>query len=211
MIKISAMRSIPPMVEGYVRDVSLRWALAEVGLEYEVQLVDADDRKTGSYRQRQPFGQVPWYEEDGLVLFESGAIVLHIAEKSHHLLPKDAAARARTKSWMFAATSTIDPVIKNFEEVEYFGNDAEWARLRRPDALAAVKERLDQLAQALGTREYLENVFTGADLLMVMALRNLGPAEVLHAIPSLVQYVQRCEARTGFQTALAKHKAIYAK
>jgi glutathione S-transferase len=209
MIRISAFKSLDPMAQGFTRDVSVRWALEESELSYETVLVSAEERKSESYIQKHPFSQIPAYEDNGINFFESGAIVLHIAEKSVLLLPKESQARASVQSWMFAAMNTIDPVVKNFEQVEYFTPDEEWARLRKAGAIEAAQRRLSQLANHLQNREYLVDQFSAADILMTMSLRNLGPSDLFMMLPAIVTYVQRCEARPAFQKAMAKHMASY--
>src|SRR6266705_968783 len=137
MIKVSAFRWVPDFARGLVRDLRVRWALEEAGLPYEARLIGAGDQKSKAYLAMQPFGQVPVYEEDGLVLFESGAIVLHIAERSDVLMPSDPGRRARVTAWMFAALNTIEPRIQHLAELDLFHAGEEWAKLRRPAAVDA--------------------------------------------------------------------------
>ena len=210
MIKVSAFRWVPPFAQGLVREFRVRWALEEAGLGYEERLIGFGDQKSPGYRELQPFGQVPAYEEDGLVLFESGAIVLHIAERSAALLPAEAAARERARTWMFAALNTIEPPIQNLAEIDLFHGSEEWTRQRRPQVVAAVRHRLTGLAEFLGGREYLEGRFTAADLLMTTVLRILRHTELLDEVPRLKDYRQRCEARPAFSRAMADHLAPFA-
>lgn len=204
MIKLSAFRWVPPFAQGLVRDLRARWALEEAGLRYEERLIGPDEQKTADYRRWQPFGQVPAIEDDGLVLFESGAIVLHIAEKSPALLPAAPAARARVRTWSFAALNSIEPQIQNLTEIDLFNADQDWAKARRPAVLARVKARLADLATALGDRNYLESDrFTAADLLMTTVLRFPRHTSLVAEYPSLEAYRLRCEARPAFQKALA--------
>ena len=210
-IKVSAFRWVPPFAQGLVRDLRVRWALEEAGLAYEERLLGRGDQASASYRCLQPFGQVPAYEEEGLVLFESGAIVLHVAEQSDALLPSDPAARARAITWMFAALNTLEPHIQNLAEIDLFHADKEWAKLRRPEVVAAVKERLASLASCLGERDYLEARFTAGDLLMTTVLRILRHTELVAEIPALEAYRLRCEARPAFQRALAAQMAPFAE
>ncbi|AUX39064.1 glutathione S-transferase [Sorangium cellulosum] len=209
-IRVSAFRWVPPFAQGLVRDLRVRWALEEAGLVYEERLIGQGDQASESYRRLQPFGQVPTYEEDGLVLFESGAIVLHIAERSDVLMPSDPAARARCKAWMFAALNTIEPPIQNVAEIDLFCPEEAWAKQRRPAAVQAVKERLEQLSAWLGGREYLEDHFTAGDLLMTTVLRILRHTDLVAQIPALEAYRLRCEARPAFQRALAAQMAPFA-
>jgi glutathione S-transferase len=194
-----------------VRDLRVRWALEEAGLPYEERLIGLEDSKTQDYRELQPFGQVPVYEEDGLVLFESGAIVLHIAEKSEALMPTEPKARARAKTWMFAALNSMEQHLQHFASLDAFFANEEWAKLRRPSALEAAQARLTSLAHRLEGREYLEDRFTAGDLLMTTVLRVLRQTDLLEKMPVLDAYRKRCEARPAFQKALAAQMAPFAK
>lgn len=210
MNKVSAFRWVPPFAQGLVRDLRVRWALEEAGVSYEARLIGPEDQKSESYRRLQPFGQVPTYEENGLVMFESGAVVLHIAERSEALMPSDPAARARVTTWMFAALNTIEPHIQNLAEIDLFYSKEEWAKARRPSAVEAVKKRLTSLSDWLDGRDYLEGRFSAADLLMTTVLRILRHTELLAEIPGLEAYRARCEARPAFQKALADQMAVFA-
>src|SRR5687767_853488 len=167
MITVTAFQSVPPFAQGLVRDLRVRWALEEAGLRYEVKLLGDGEKDGADYRSWQPSGQVPAYEENGLKLFESGAIVLRIADRSENLLPGDPAARARAVEWLFAALNTIEPPIQNLAAIDLFYADQQWAKLRRPEAEAAVKKRLAELAAALGDKPYIDGArFTAGDLMM---------------------------------------------
>ena len=203
MITISAFRWVPPFARGLVRDLRLRWALEEAGLPYRVKLLEQGTQTSAENRARQPFGQVPWYEEDGLVLFESGAIVLHIAEKSEVLLPRDPAARARAIMWVFAALNTVEVVVQALASIDLFYKDQEWAKLRRPDAEKDVKRRLGELAVRLGEREYLDDRFSAGDLVMATVLKISRNTDLVAGEPNLLAYQKRCEARPAYQRALA--------
>lgn len=211
MITISAFKWVPPFAQGQVRDLRVRWALEEAGLAYRARLIDADDQASADYRARQPFGQVPFFEDDGLVLFESGSIVLHIGTRSEALLPADEEGRARAISWLFAALNSIEVVIQPLAEIDFFYADQEWAKLRRPDAEKAVKRRLKDLAARLGDREYLEDRFTVGDLMMTAVLRIVGHTDLVAAEPKLKAYQARCEARPAFQRALRDQLAAFEK
>jgi len=216
MIRVTAFRWVPPFAQGLVRDLRVRWALEEAGLPYEARLIGLDERDSRAHRAHQPFGQVPVYEEEEeggepFVLFESGAIVLHIAERSEALLPRDPAGRARTVQWMFAALNTIEPHIQNFGFVAGPFKDEEWAKLRRPALQEMAEKRLDELAARLGGREWLEGDFTAGDLLMVSVLRILGSTDLVSSRPSLAAYQARGEARPAFQRALAAQCAPFAE
>src|SRR5256886_4722165 len=163
MIRVSAFRWVPPFARGLVRDLRVRWALREAGLPYEERLIGPEDQMSESYRGLQPFGQVPAYEEDGLVLFESGAIVLHVAERSEALMPSDPKRRARVTTWMFAALNTMEPRIQNLAEIDLFHAAEAWAKLRRPAAVEAANARLASLAGWLGGAGELEGPVNPAE------------------------------------------------
>jgi glutathione S-transferase len=211
MIKVSAFRWVPPFARGLVRDLRVRWALEEAGLGYEERLIGREDQASESYRALQPFGQVPAYEEDGLALFESGAIVLHVAERSEALMPSDPGARARMTTWMFAALNTVEPPIQNLAELDLFHAGEAWTEQRRPAVVEAVKKRLAALSDRLGGRDHLEDRFTAADLLMTTVLRILRHTDLLSQMPSLEAYRLRCEARPAFQKAMTDHLAPFAE
>lgn len=202
MIKVSAFRWVPPFARGLVRDLRVRWALEEAGLPYEARLIGPEDQKSAAYRAMQPFGQVPAYEEDDLVLFESGAILLHIAGKSDVLMPADANARARATAWMFAAVNSIEPYLTNLAAIDLFHADQDWAKQRRPGALQQAESRLKSLSDWLNGRNYLEDRFTVADLLMTTVLRIPRHCDLLAQYPTLDSYRLRCEARPAFKRAL---------
>lgn len=210
MTKVSAFRWVPPFAQGLVRDLRVRWALEEAGLSYEARLIGPEDQKSESYRRLQPFGQVPAYEENGLVMFESGAVVLHIAERSSALMPPEPDARARVTTWMFAALNTVEPQVQNLAAIDLFHAKEEWAKARRPSVVDAVNNRLTSLSSWLEGRDYLEARFTAADLLMTTVLRTLRHTELVAAMPVLEAYQQRCEARPAFQKALADQMAVFA-
>lgn len=209
MITISAFKWVPPFAQGLVRDLRVRWALEEAGLPYEVRLIGREDQASADYRARQPFGQVPAFEEDGLVLFESGAIVLHIGARSEVLLPADEVGRARAVTWLLAALNSIEIVIQQLAEVDFFHADQEWAKLRRPFVKQSIQKRLGELAAWLGDRDYLEDRFTAGDLMMTTVLRILRHTDLVEAVPTLKAYQQRCEARPAFQRALAAQMAAF--
>ena len=202
MIKVSAFRWAPAFARGLVRDLRVRWALEEAGLPYEARLIGPEDQKSAGYRAMQPFGQVPAYEEDDLVLFESGAILLHIAGKSDVLMPSDANARARATAWMFAAVNSIEPHITNLVAIDLFHADQDWAKQRRPGALQQAEGRLKSLSDWLAGRDYLEDRFTVADLLMTTVLRIPRHCDLLAQYPVLDAYRLRGEARPAFKRAL---------
>lgn len=202
-----AFENVPPFARGLVRDLRVRWALEETGSEYETRLVGQGPQALAGaeYRHIQPFGQIPAIQDGELTLFESGAIVLHLAEDSEALMPRDPIARAHVKQWMFAALNTIEPSIQNLAEIDLFNADKAWARERRPAVLERIDGRLKVLAGQLGGRDYLVGRFSAADVLMSSVLRILRHTEILGDHPILAAYQQRCEARPAFERALAAH------
>ncbi len=203
MIKISAFKWVPDSARGQVRDLRARWALEEAGLPYETRLLEQGDQDKPEYRALQPFGQVPILEEDGLVLFESGAIVLHIAERSEALLPREADARARATQWLIAALNSIEPFVMNVALIDLFYAQQEWAKLRRPGAVAFVQKRLSALSKSLGDRPFLDgDRFTAGDLMMTTVLRALHHTDIVSSDRRLAAYVERCTARPAFKRAL---------
>ena len=211
MITVSAFRWVPPFARGLVRDLRVRWALEEAGLPHQARLIGPEDQKSKDYRAMQPFGQVPAYEEEGLVLFESGAILLHIAERSDVLMPSDAKSRARTTAWIFAAINSVEPHIQNLTAIDLFHADQDWAKQRRPGALQLAQSRLAALSDWLGSRDYLEDRFTVADLLMTTVLRIPRHCDLVTQYPTLDAYRLRCEARPAFKRALDAQMADFAE
>ncbi len=210
MITLSAFRNVPPFAQGLVRDLRVRWALEEAGIPYRERLIGPADQTTAAYRALQPFGQVPAIETAELKLFESGAIVLHIAEQSEVLMPKAGAGRARTTAWMFAALNSVEPAIMTLAGLDLFQAQEAWAPARRPSALEAVQNRLALLEDWLGDRDYLEDRFTAGDLLMTTVLRILRHTDIVAKRSTLRSYQNRCEARPAFQKALADHLRPFA-
>ena len=211
MNRVTAFRWVPPFAQGLVRDLRVRWALEEAGLPYEARLIGPEDKGTASYRRLQPFGQVPAYEEDGLAMFESGAIVLHIAERSEALLPADPVGRARAQTWMFAALDTVQPAIMSFVQIELRQIEGDGAATLRAAALDFMRLRLRELETCLGEREFLEDRFTAGDLLMATVLEILRGTDLLREVPALDAYRQRCKARPAYERALAGQMAAFAE
>lgn len=211
MITITAFSWVPPFAQGLVRDLRARWALEEAGAPYATKLIANGGQDAPEFRKLQPWGQVPVMEDDGLVLFESGAIVQYIAEKtgSETLLPRDAAGRAKAIQWMFAAMNSVEPHVGNLGNIDLFHADQEWAKLRRPSQEAFTRMKLTSLARRLDGREWLEDRFTAGDLLMISVLRNLRHTDIVTSDPVLGPYVARGEARPAFQRALAAQLATF--
>jgi glutathione S-transferase len=210
MITISAFESIPEFARGLVRDLRVRWALEEAGLSYRTRLLKFGDQDKADYRALQPFGQVPIFEEDGLVLFESGAIVLHIGARSEALLPKDAGARGRATQWLVAALNSIEPFIMNVVLIDVFYANEEWAKLRRPGAVEFLRRRLSALSKSLGDKLYLDgDRFTAGDLMMTTVLRMLRHTDIVTSDKRLAAYIERCTARPAFTRALDAQNADY--
>jgi glutathione S-transferase len=203
MITISAFKWVPDFARGQVRDLRARWALEEVGLAYKTRLLEQGDQEKPEYRALQPFGQVPIFEEDNLVLFESGAIVLHIGERSEALMPKEAGARARAVQWLIAALNSIEPFVMNVALIDLFYAQEEWAKLRRPGAVEFVQRRLSALSKSLGDKSFLDgDRFTAGDLMMTTVLRILKHTDIISSDRRLAAYVERCTTRPAFKRAL---------
>jgi glutathione S-transferase len=210
-IRLTAFSWVPDFAQGLVKDLRVRWALEEAGLAYREKLLSVGEQNSPAHRALQPFGQVPVYEEDGLTLFETGAIVMHLGQNSSTLLPTDPAKRARAITWMFAALNSLEPAVQDLASIDLFFANEEWARLRRAGAEKMAQLRLDGIAAALSGRDYLEGEFTAGDLLMVTVLRILRHTDLVKNMPVLASYQARCEARPAFQRALAAQFAPFEK
>jgi glutathione S-transferase len=208
-ITITAFESSPDRGRGLARDMGVRWALEEVGQPYEVRLVSFAAMKEPAHLARHPFGQIPTYEEGDLALFESGAIVFHIAENHAGLLPADANARARAIAWMFAALSTIEPPIVERTIAVLMEGDRSWRAERLPIVEDRIRARLGQLSSRLGNADWLDGGFNAGDLLMVNVLRRLAGSGLLEEYPNLAAYVARGEARPAFKRAFAAQLAVF--
>jgi glutathione S-transferase len=203
MITISAFRWVPDFAKGQVRDLRVRWALEEAGLPYRTRLLTQGDQDKPEYRALQPFGQVPIFEEDGFVLFETGAILLYIGERSEVLLPKDRAARAHAMQWLIAALNSIEPFVLNVVLIDLFYANEDWAKQRRPGAVEFVQKRLSALSKSLGDKPFLDgDRFTVGDLMMSTVLRILKHTDIVTRDRRLAAYIDRCTARPAFKRAL---------
>jgi glutathione S-transferase len=209
-ITITAFERSPDGGKGLARDTRVRWALEEVGQPYEVRLVSFRAMKEPAHLALHPFGQIPTYEEADLALFETGSIVLHIAERHAGLLPRDANARARAISWMFAALNTVEPPILELVTARIHEGDKPWSKERMPLVEGRVCDRLKQLSARLGGADWLDGAFSAGDLMMVSVLLRLRPSGLLDEHASLAAYVARGEARAAYKRAFAAQWAVNA-
>lgn len=206
---ITAFERSPDRGKGLARDTRVRWALEEAGRPYDVRLLSFKAMKEPAHLELHPFGQIPTYEKGDLVLFESGAIVLHIAERHAGLLPDDANARWRAITWMFAALNTVEPPILELVTARLFEADKPWTRERLPLVEDRVRARLDQLTARLGGADWLDGAFSAGDLMMVSVLLRLKPSGMLDEYPNLSAYVARGEARPAYRRAFAAQLAVF--
>lgn len=206
---ITAFERSPDRGRGLARDMRVRWALEEVGQPYDVRLVSFPEMKQAAHLALHPFGQIPTYEEGDLVLFESGAIILHLAQRHPGLLPEDEDARARAVAWMFAALSTMEPPIVEFGMAKLFEHDKPWFEQRQPMLAERVRNRLGQLSARLGTADWLDGAFSAGDLLMVTVLLRLPDSGLVEEYPNLAAYVARGVARPAYQRAFAAQLAVF--
>lgn len=206
---ITAFKSSPDRGRGLARDFRVRWALEEVGQPYNVELVTFEEMKQSPYRKLQPFGQIPAFKQDNLVLFESGAIILHIAEKLPGLLPSEVNARARAIMWVFSALNTLELPIVERSNCFLFERDKSWYNERLAVLDERVNVRLKELADYLGPSEWLDGEFSAGDLLMVTVLRRLESSGLLKAFPKICDYIARAEARPAYQRAFAAQLAVF--
>jgi glutathione S-transferase len=206
---ITAFEASPDRGRGLARDLPVRWALEEVGQPYDVRLVSFAEMKQPAHLALQPFGQIPTYEEGDLKLFESGAIILHIAETHPGLLPTDAAARARAIAWMFAAKSTVEPVVVEREVAKLIEGDKPWSQERLPLIDERIRGRLGALSKRLGKADWLDGECSAGDLLMINVLRRPSAAEIVPEFPNLAAYVARGEARPAFKRAFDAQYQVF--
>lgn len=203
MITLTTYKWVPDFAAPLMRAFRVRWALEEAGLPYNVRtLALGPEQRSPEHLARQPFGQAPAIEEDGLILFESGAIALYVAEKSERLLPRDRIERERATAWVFAALNSVEIWIQQLASIDFFHAKEEWTKEWRPRIEKMVRDRLEMLERTLGGKDYLEGEFTVGDLMMADVLRILDHTELLNAYPRLSAYKRRCEARPAFQRAM---------
>ena len=206
---ITAFERSPDGGKGLARDTRVRWALEEAGQPYDVRLVSFQAMKEPAHLRLHPFGQIPTYEEGDLALFETGAIVFHIAERHTVLLPSDNNARARAITWMFAALNTVEPPILELVTAKFQEGDKPWTAERLPLVMDRIRRRLNQLSARLGDADWLDGAFSAGDLLMVSVLLRLRPSGLLDEFPSLAAYVARGEARPAYQRAFEAQLAVF--
>lgn len=207
-LTITGFDWVPDFARGYVRDLRPRWACEEIGLPYAERLISAVERPQSHYAD-QPWGQVPVIDDGGIRLFESGAILLHLAQKHAGLLPDDPQQRADALSWLFAAFNSVEPMMFELGQVTLFAAGEQWAELRKPSLMAFIGERLDRLAAALGERDWLAGPFSIADIAMATVLREAGDTDLLDERPVLAAYLARATARPAFERALAAQLAAF--
>jgi glutathione S-transferase len=208
-IEITAFAWVPEFAQGLVRDLRVRWALEEAGLDYRVRLLGSP--RPADYVKEQPFDQVPCFSDGEVKIFESGAIVQYVGEKSEALLPRDAQGKYRAIQWTYAALNSVEPAIQNVFAVTVFYADQEWAKLRRPGAEEFARLKLKRVSDWLGDKQWLEgDRFTIGDLILVTVLRNLNHTNMVAEFPNLATYQKRGESRPAFQRALADQLAVFA-
>jgi glutathione S-transferase len=212
MITLTTYKWVPDFAQPLMRAMRVRWALEEAGLPYNVRHVGlGPEQRSPEHLARQPFGQAPAVEEDGLVLHESGAIALYIAEKSEALMPKDRIGRARATAWVFSALNSVENAVQELGSIIFFHKDAAWAKERRPQVEQFVRLRLGQLSDALGDQDYLEGRFSVGDLMMADVLRIIDSTAIINDYPTLKAYKTRCEARPAFKRAFQSQMEGWAK
>ena len=208
-ITITAFEASPDEGRGLARDMRVRWALEEVGQPYDVRLVTFAEMKQPAHRALQPFGQIPTYEEGELALFETGSILLHIAERHGGLLPDEPNARARAITWMFASIGTVEPPIVDLEVAELVEGKESWSEQRLPLVKDRIRQRLRELTAHLGDAAWLDGGFSAADIMMVHVLRRLEGSGIIEEFPSLAAYIARAEARPAYKRAFAAQRAVF--
>ena len=209
--EVTAFRWVPDFAAGLVRDLRIRWALEEIGRPYRVRLLDALNPRPAEYFHEQPFGQVPAYRDEQVQLFESGAILIHLAIEEERLLPFERNQRMRAIAWLIAALNSVEPMIFELINIDIFARGQDWTKERRPQVIEKIRARLKLLAEALGDKQWFEDRFTIGDLMMVSVLRNLRHTDLVAGEPSLSEYVTRGEARPAFQRALNDQLSVFSE
>ena len=209
-IEITGFAWVPDFARGFVRDLRPRWACEEAGLGYRQRLIDFETAKSEDYRREQPFGQVPAYRDDEVQMFESGAMVLRIAERSDALMPADTAGRTRVLTWVTAALNSVEPFVFDLVNIDTFNPDTEWGKLRRPQVIENLRGRLQSLSDWLGDKAYLEGRFTAADIIMGSVLREVSDDALMAEFPNLVAYRKRCTERPAFERAINAQLTAFA-
>ncbi|WP_109809322.1 glutathione S-transferase family protein [Sphingosinithalassobacter portus] len=208
-ISVTVFDWVPEFARGFVRDLRVRWALEEAGIPYSVRPLDATTARPQSYLEEQPWGQVPAYRDADVAMFESGAIVLHIAEASEALLPTDPQQRARAKSWLFAALNSVEPAVMQLATIDIFAADQPWAEPSRPYLMTLINGRLDGLERRLHGRSWLEDSFSVGDLMMAHVLRGAEGSGSIEARPALAAWHRRCLSRPAYARALEAQLADF--
>ncbi|MCF8709900.1 glutathione S-transferase family protein [Rhizorhapis sp. SPR117] len=201
-IEVTGYNWVPDFAKGQVRDLRVRWALEEIGLPYKMRLMHPAKPRPEGYVREQPFEQVPVYHENGVHLFESGAILVHIGEKDERLLPRDAQGKGRAIGWVFAALNSVEPALQNLAMIAFFNKDEEWAKLRRQGAEDFARLKLKRISDWLGDKPWLEDRFTIGDIMMACVLRIVEPMGLVDTFPNLRAYLDRLVARPAFKAAL---------
>ena len=207
---VTGFADVPDFAKGMVRDIRVRWALNEVDRPYRAELLDVFAPRPEGYRQWQPFGQVPAFDDGAVRLFESGAILLYLGEQDERLLPREAEARWQATSWLIAALNSVEPMLMQIVSLDVFNAGKDWAAAARPSAVELARSRLAGVEQALTGREWLAGRFSVADIVMVTVLRNIDHTDILAQYPSLTAYKARGEQRPAFRQALAEQLAGFA-
>jgi len=207
--EITAFRWVPPFAQGLVRDLRIRWALEEIGRDYRVRLLDATRPRPDDYFCEQPFGQVPYFKDEEVELFESGAILIHLGMQDERLLPTDHSARMRAIAWLIASLNSVEPAILPMLMITIFNRGEPWVDEARPKFIERIEQRLKCVSDALGDKEWLEGRFTIGDLMLVTVLRQLRGTGILEKFPSLSAYVKRGEERPAFKQALSDQLAVF--
>jgi glutathione S-transferase len=209
--EVTAFRWVPDFAAGLVRDLRIRWALEEIERPYRIRLLDALNPRPADYFLEQPFGQVPAYKDDDVQLFESGAILIHLAIEEERLLPIDRNARMRAVAWLIAALNSVEPMIFELINIDIFNRGQDWTKERRPQVVEKIEARLKLLSEALGDQDWFEGRFSIGNMMIVAVLRQLRHTDLVARFSNLAALVARAEARPAFQRALSDQLAVFAE